>query len=67
MRLPREFRFDTDLVTIQREGRNVTPSPPCSDWDDYFRNALRVGEDLVAAMDELRRSPLPPEDREPFD
>ena len=67
VRLPREFRFDTDKVAIRREGRNVILSPPYTDWDDYFRNAPRVGEDFVAAMDELRRNPLPLEDREPFD
>ena len=67
VRLPREFRFDTDKVAIRREGRNVILSPPYADWDDYLRNAPRVGEDFVAAMDELRQTPLPPEDRESFD
>ena len=67
VRLPREFRFDTDKVAIRREGRSVILSPPYADWDDYLQNAPRVGEDFVAAMDELRQSPPPPEDREPFD
>ena len=67
VRLPREFRFDTDKVAIRREGRSVILSPPYADWDDYLQNAPRVGEDFVTAMDELRQSPPPPEDREPFD
>ena len=67
VRLPREFRFDTDQVAIRREGRNVILSPAYVDWDDYLRNAPRVGEDFVVAMDELRQTPLPPEDRESFD
>ncbi len=66
VRLPREFRFDTDMVAVRREGRNVILSPLYTDWDNYLRNAPRVGEDFVAAMDELRRNPLPLEDREPF-
>ena len=67
VRLSREFRFDTDKVAIRREGRNVILSPPYADWDDYLRSAPRAGEDFVAAMDELRQTPRPPEDREPFD
>ena len=67
VRLPREFRFDTDRVAVRREGRNVVLSPPYEDWDDYFRNAPQAGEDFVASMDELRRNPLLLEDREPFD
>ena len=67
VRLPREFRFDTDKAAIRREGCNVIPSPAYADWDDYLRNAPRVGEDFVAAMDELRQTPLPSEDRESVD
>ncbi len=67
VRLPREFRFDTDKVAIRREGRNVILSPLFEDWDDYFKNAARVTDDFVAAMDELRQNPLPLEEREPFD
>ena len=67
VRLLREFRFDTDKAAIRREGRNVIPSPAYADWDDYLRNAPRVGEDFVAAMDELRQTPLPPEAKGSFD
>lgn len=67
VRLPREFRFDTDRVAIRREGRDVILSPPFKDWDDYFRNAARPSDDFEAAIAEMRRDELPLEERESFD
>ena len=67
VRLPREFRFDTDRVGIRREGCNVILSPLYEDWDDYFRNAPKVGDDFVAAMSDARRALMPLEDRESLD
>ena len=67
VRLPQEFRFHTDKVAIRREGGNVILSPPYGDWADYFERAPRVGEDFVATMKEMRRNPLPLEERESFD
>ena len=67
VRLPQEFRFNTDKVAIRREGGNVILSPPYEDWADYFERAPRVGEDFVAKMEEMRRNPLPLEERESFD
>ncbi len=67
VRLPREFRFKTDRVAIRREGGNVILSPPYKDWADYFETAPRIGDDFVAAMEEMRRNPLPLEERETFD
>ena len=67
VRLPKEFRFDTDRVAIRREGRHVVLSPMFEDWEDYFRNGARFTDDFFEAMDELRTSHLPLEDREPFD
>ena len=67
VRLPQEFRFDTDRVAIRREGANVILSPPYKDWTDYFARAPKVGEDFVAVMEERRRDLLPLEEREPFD
>lgn len=67
VRLPREFRFDTDRVAIRREGANVILSPPYQDWADYLERAPKVGDDFAAAVEELRRTPLPLEEREPFD
>jgi antitoxin VapB len=67
VRLPKEFRFDTDRVVIRREGRHVVLSPPFKDWDDYFRNGARFTDDFLEAMEELDREELPLEEREPFD
>lgn len=67
VRLPREFRFDTDRVRIRREGRNVILSPIYEDWDDYFTNAPRVSNDFVEAMLGARRDLTPLEDRELLD
>lgn len=67
VRLPKEFRFDTDRVIIRREGRNVVLSPVFRDWDDYLENGARFTDDFFEAMDELRNTHLPLEEREPFD
>lgn len=67
VRLPREFRFDTDRVGIRREGCNVILSPLYEDWNDYFRNAPRIGDDFVEAMLRARRDLMPLEDRESLD
>ena len=67
VRLPKEFRFDTDRVLVRREGRHVVLSPMFKDWDDYFENGARFTDDFFDAMDELRNTDLPLEEREPFD
>ena len=67
VRLPTEFRFDTDRVVIRREGRHVVLTPPFEDWDDYLENGARFTDDFYEAMAELDREELPLEEREPFD
>ena len=67
VRLPKEFRFDTDRVLVRREGRDVVLSPLFRDWDDYFENGVRFTDDFFEAMVELRNTHLPLEEREPFD
>ena len=67
VRLPKEFRFDTDRVLVRREGRHVVLSPMFKDWDDYLENGARFTDDFFDAMEELRDTHLPLEDREPFD
>ena len=67
VRLPKEFRFDTDRVAIRREGRHVVLSPMFEDWDDYFRNSTPLSDDFEAATPEMRKGELPLEEREPFD
>ena len=67
VRLPKEFRFDTDRVAIWREGRHVVLCPMFKDWDDYFRNSTPLPDDFEAATPETRKGELPLEEREPFD
>ena len=67
VRLPKEFRFDTDRVVIRREGRHVVLSPMFKDWDDYWRNSTPLPDDFEEIMAEMRREELPFEEREPFD
>ena len=67
VRLPKEFRFDTDRVLVRREGRHVVLSPMFKDWADYFRNSTPLPDDFEAATPEMRKGELPLEEREPFD
>ncbi len=67
VRIPKEFRFDTDRVAVRREGRNLVLSPLYEDWDDYLRNAKPFTDDFLEAMAEVRTSLPPLEQREPFD
>lgn len=36
VRLPKEFRFDTDKVYISKQGRNVILSSKKPTWDEFF-------------------------------
>ena len=67
VRLPKEFRFDTDRVIVRREGRHVVLSPMFEDWDDYLENGAHFTDDFFEAMAELHNTRLPLEEREPFD
>jgi antitoxin VapB len=67
VRLPKEFRFDTDRVIIRREGRHVVLSPMFKDWEDYFENSTPLPDDFEVIMAEMREEELPLEEREPFD
>ena len=67
VRLPKEFRFDTDRVVIRREGRSVVLTPPFRDWDDYFENSTPLTDDFYEAMREIRPDLPPLEKREPSD
>ena len=67
VRMPKEFRFDTDRVIVRREGRHVVLSPLFEDWDDYLENGAPFTDDFFEAMDELRNTHLPLEERESFD
>ena len=39
VRIPKEFRFEGDEVTIRRSGASLVLTPaPKRTWDDFFRN-----------------------------
>ena len=67
VRLPQEFRFDCDEVTIRREGRHVILSPRFENWDDYWANAARPSDDFVKAVLNRREHEPPLEQRAEFD
>ena len=65
VRLPKEFRFDTDRVVIRREGRSLVLTPPFKDWDDYLENGTPFTDDFYEAMREIRPDLPPLDKREP--
>lgn len=48
LRLPKEFRFDTDEVYITTQGENLLISPKKPDWDDFFNTQPAFSEDFLA-------------------
>ena len=67
VRLPAEYRFDTDQVAIRRVGRHVILSPRFTDWDEYWANAARPSDEFVEAIRTRHDDELPLEERASFD
>ena len=63
IRLPKEFRFDTSEVRIQREGRALIIEPVATDWSWLDRLPGALDEDAAAASLE----PTPSQDRPTLD
>ncbi|MDR3164948.1 MAG: type II toxin-antitoxin system VapB family antitoxin [Synergistaceae bacterium] len=60
VRLPKEFRFDTDEVFVEKEGDKVILFPkPKITWDEYFDN---YGPDPDFVLE--RSDNGPPQDRD---
>jgi antitoxin VapB len=54
VRLPAEFRFDTEEVFISKEGARVILSPKPASWDNFFDDPTRPTADfMVERIDEL--------------
>ena len=47
VRLPKEFRFDTDEVYIRKQGKNIIISEKKPTWDDFFNSKSDFGEDFL--------------------
>ena len=54
VRLPRDFRVDSDEVLIRKEGENIILSPFPTSWKGFMDNALSLSEDFS-----IEGAPLP--------
>ena len=52
VRLPKRFRFDTDEVFIEREGRHVILTPKPRSWQQYFSEGRRFSVDFPARIED---------------
>jgi antitoxin VapB len=51
VRLPKEFRFDTDEVRIRRHGNTVILEPIATNWD-WLDELEPLDNDVIAAINE---------------
>jgi len=47
VRLPKEYRFNTDEVYITKQGGNVIISEKKPTWDDFFDSKSSFGDDFL--------------------
>jgi antitoxin VapB len=59
VRLPKEFRFDSDQVRIRRRGNAVILEPLAHDWQWLDAVTGKLDDDFVEAVNE---QPAPEED-----
>lgn len=55
VRLPKEFRFDTDEVRIRKHGNAVILEPIATDWS-WLDRLEALDEDVVQAVQEKQAS-----------
>jgi len=58
VRLPKEFRFDSDQVRIRRRGNAVILEPLADDWQWLDAVTAKLDDDFVEAVNE---QPVPQE------
>ncbi len=51
VRLPKEFRFDTDEVSIRRHGSSIVLEPISHDWS-WLDDISPFDDEMVAATEE---------------
>jgi antitoxin VapB len=61
VRIPKEYRFSCDEVSIERDGERVILTPRAKSWRDYFARATRFSDDYP---DDLEDHPA--QEREGF-
>ena len=47
VRLPKEYRFDTEEVYIRKQGQNVIISAKKPTWDDFFDSESSFDDDFL--------------------
>ncbi len=47
VRLPKEYRFDTDEVYITKQGDNIIISAKEPTWDEFFDSKSAFGNDFL--------------------
>ncbi len=47
VRLPKEYRFDTDEVYITKQGQNIIISPKKVTWDEFFNTKPAFDDDFL--------------------
>lgn len=62
VRLPKEFRFNTSEVYIEKQGDRVILSPRPLSWDDFFESSLKPSMDFMQ-----ERVDLPLQERQLFE
>lgn len=59
VRIPKQFRFDTDEVYVEQEGEKVILTPKRKSWSTYFAEAKRFTDDFPETIEDV-----PPQERE---
>ncbi len=59
IRLPKEFRFDTDEIYITKQGQNIIISPKKPTWGEFFDSDSTFGDDFLK-----NRNDTDPQDRD---
>ncbi|HLX38557.1 MAG TPA: type II toxin-antitoxin system VapB family antitoxin [Candidatus Binataceae bacterium] len=63
VRIPKEFRFDVDEVTIERKGESLvlTPRkvPRYKNWKEYLEKAPRLSDDFPDDIPDSPPRPVP--------
>ena len=47
VRLPKEYRFDTDEVYITKQGQSIIISPKKPTWDEFFDSKSAFDDDFL--------------------
>ncbi len=53
VRLPKEFRFESDEVFIRKKGKEVILSPRPKSWNDFFKSTPLPSDDFMVSREDL--------------